>query len=669
MQTMKPTWLLGALPVALALAAACGDPLEDEDLDMGASALAAAALPQSFAAPTVWSNDFGGKQQWRTDTHVRTLADVNNDGRKDVVGFGDAGVYLALSTGTHFEPARFVLAAFGGDGAWSSDRHVRTTADINGDGRDDLIGFGGDGVWTALSNGTSFDPVHFVLADYGYSRGWRIDKHVRLLADVNNDRRKDIIAFGNDGVYLSLARTDGGFAAPAFAIAELGYNQGWDPKIHTRVAGDINGDGRADIVAFGDDGVWTALATTTGFAAPRFVLNQYGKNAGGFTAANHIRMLKDVDNDGKADIVAFGGYAVFVSHSTGDGGFARAVNVCEDMGFLRGWTVQQHPRFVEDLNGDGYQDLVGFGPNGVVRALGGPSGFGAPVLYHGFNPPGSSFYELSLVGDVDGDRKVDLVDFGHAGIQIGRSSADAPPPPPAAPSDLRVAHEGQGSLRVTWRDNSSNETKFVVNWWGGPTTSYQHMPFNSTSLLVSNLHAETTYCFSMHAENLYGSSAAIGEVCSFTNHEPPSLSFLQILDTSMRVGVHADGADWVSARLMRGEESIDVQSREGDDAAFTFTNLQPSTDYCVTASAGWGTEVQETTQCTRTAPPPPCPGGGAPLTFIFCLTSPEASSPPLCSDDRLQVEQPACSREEAEAAAQSRADNWDITDGPCPPCH
>jgi hypothetical protein len=32
---------------------------------------------------------------WRVDMHPRFLADVTGDGHADIIGFGDAGVYVA----------------------------------------------------------------------------------------------------------------------------------------------------------------------------------------------------------------------------------------------------------------------------------------------------------------------------------------------------------------------------------------------------------------------------------------------------------------------------------------------------------------------------------------------------------------------------------------------
>jgi hypothetical protein len=56
--------------------------------------------------------DAGG---WRVEMHPRTAADVNGDGRADIIGFGSAGVITALSTGSGFNNAQFVLQNFGYD--------------------------------------------------------------------------------------------------------------------------------------------------------------------------------------------------------------------------------------------------------------------------------------------------------------------------------------------------------------------------------------------------------------------------------------------------------------------------------------------------------------------------------------------------------------------------
>jgi hypothetical protein len=37
---------------------------------------------------------------WREGNHHRLAADLTGDGRADILGFGDAGVYVCLNEGT-----------------------------------------------------------------------------------------------------------------------------------------------------------------------------------------------------------------------------------------------------------------------------------------------------------------------------------------------------------------------------------------------------------------------------------------------------------------------------------------------------------------------------------------------------------------------------------------
>src|SRR6266487_6196328 len=58
-----------------------------------------------FASPTFQLSAFGANAGgWSSDnTYPRQLADVNADGRADIIGFSSAGVYESLATaGGHF---------------------------------------------------------------------------------------------------------------------------------------------------------------------------------------------------------------------------------------------------------------------------------------------------------------------------------------------------------------------------------------------------------------------------------------------------------------------------------------------------------------------------------------------------------------------------------------
>jgi hypothetical protein len=153
------------------------------------------AADQSFHIPAAWARELTAEQGWGTE-HPRMLADINGDGKQDVVGFGYDGVWAASSNGYSFSPS-FVLADFGYLSGWRAAKHVRLTGDLNGDKLDDLVGFGDAGVYRSLASPAGFGPVNYLIADFGYDQGWRVEKHVRLLADVSGDGRKDIVAFGN----------------------------------------------------------------------------------------------------------------------------------------------------------------------------------------------------------------------------------------------------------------------------------------------------------------------------------------------------------------------------------------------------------------------------------------------------------------------------------------
>ena len=99
-----------------------------------------------------------------------------------------------------------------------------------------------------------------VMNNFGYgARGWRVEQHPRFLADLTGDGRADIVGFGNAGVYVALNKGDGTFRAPQLVVPNFGYGAGgWRVDRHPRFLADLTGDGRADIVGFGNAGVYVA---------------------------------------------------------------------------------------------------------------------------------------------------------------------------------------------------------------------------------------------------------------------------------------------------------------------------------------------------------------------------------------------------------------------------
>jgi hypothetical protein len=209
-------------------------------------------------------------------------------------------------------------------GGWSSDdTYPREVADVNGDGMADIVGFGQSGVWVSLATGQgNFAQPTFELSAFGVTAGgWSSDDtYPRKVADVNGDGMADIVGFGNAGVYVSLATGGGSFAAPIFALSSFGAAGGWTSEnLYPREVADVNADGRADIVGFGGTGIYVALANADGtFDLPTADLNAFGAgpSAGAWASEDQYpRLLADVNADGRTDIAGFGYNGVYVSQS------------------------------------------------------------------------------------------------------------------------------------------------------------------------------------------------------------------------------------------------------------------------------------------------------------------------------------------------------------------
>ncbi|MGN6107128.1 MAG: FG-GAP-like repeat-containing protein, partial [Kofleriaceae bacterium] len=346
---------------------------------------------------------------WRVDQHVRLVKDLNQDGRGDLVGFGDGGVYVVESQADGgYGPTRLAVSNMGRNHGWTNKDHVRTLADVNGDGLLDIVGIGpgsvavalrqasglysglttwttdfttnagwtsasarffgdvtGDGkadvvgindwgAYVAPAGGSWFEAKQLWVR--GFAQGWDHSKHIRLLTDVNGDGLADLVGFGEDGVYVS--KSNGlRFSVPEKVSSAFGYNTGWRVGHHVRAVANLNGDRYADLIGLGPNGVQVALGTATGFGEPKVWLNDLG-DAGGWYASMHDRLIGDVDGDGLDDLVGVSGY-VYLARNKGDR-FEPLAIVSEELTTPKGWDITKHPRFLSDVDGDGQLDLLGF---------------------------------------------------------------------------------------------------------------------------------------------------------------------------------------------------------------------------------------------------------------------------------------------------------------------
>jgi hypothetical protein len=331
------------------------------------------------------ASDIGGG--WTSDfLFPRTAARVDGDAQADLVGFGANGLFVATNTGTGFSNATLAYAGFGTSaaaGGWANnDQYTRTMADVNGDGDADIVGFGAAGTFVALGGaGTTFGATNLAVAAFGTAGGWISDDYYhRELADVNADGRADIVGFGSESVFVSLGQAGGTFAAATVAMLNSfgpsAVGGGWSSdNLYPRRMADVNGDSRADIVGFGGNGVFVSLAQATpapSFAPAVLALNSFGAGflGGGWTSDDQFpRILGDINADGRADIVGFGGNGTFFALGQANGTFGPVVADLAGYGTSAaagGWSSNNgYPRVLADMSGDNRADIVAFGSNGV----------------------------------------------------------------------------------------------------------------------------------------------------------------------------------------------------------------------------------------------------------------------------------------------------------------
>ena len=280
--------------------------------------------------------DIGSQLSCSLDSIV--IGDVNGDGRPDVVVGGNycgAQVLHQTASGT-LVPAEFLPQAASGK---------LRLADLDGDGRIDLVGAGGNSsivnVWRQDATGTL---VLSATPAIGIAFGRDIE-----IGDVNGDGRPDLIVAttGNVGQHVAvlLQAANGSFGPPNF----LDTGSVWGAT--GLAVGDLNGDGRLDIVA------------TTGGNSPTYIAVFY-QGAGGVLgpatqiASYDIPMavrVADFNNDGRADIVVshqgWGAVGIYLQQAGG-------LLAVEERFAAPYGTYNPHSMAVGDINRDGLADIV-----------------------------------------------------------------------------------------------------------------------------------------------------------------------------------------------------------------------------------------------------------------------------------------------------------------------
>lgn len=385
---------------------------------------------QLFDAGGIYFNDIElATEEILSSPQPVVFADVTGDGAADIVRFSDEGVEVAVATDDGFGKPSLQIHQFGGQQGWDNEGLSRHVLDINDDGKADVVGFGQYGVMVATANeaGDGFDEPSMWSFDFGTNRGWGNQGIQVSLGDVTGDGMLDIVGFGQYGFFVATAKSDGDGFNP---ISQWRYVEGWGSDDYQRELADVNGDGKVDIIGFGDQGVWVSLAGVEEFSAPQLWLEEFGTEQG-WSASRHHRTISDVNGDGLADIVGFGEDGTYVAISNGSGFHSSSMWV-DNFGANYGWNQGDFPRFLVDINADGMADIAGFGNSGVYVSTSTGSGFSTPQLQipafhrgHGWRGDNTA----RTVIDVDRDGLADVAGVSPSGVYVASNNLLAGPTP------------------------------------------------------------------------------------------------------------------------------------------------------------------------------------------------------------------------------------------------
>lgn len=115
--------------------------------------------------------------------------------------------------------------------------------------------------------------------------------------------------------------------------------------------------------------------------------------------------------------------------------------------------------------------------------------------------------------------EADKLAFDSIGWKLAGSSSGAP----AAPSNLTATATASSVIRLSWTDNSSDETEFRVEQLSGASfVDIGSAAANATSINVTGFTAGTTATFRIRARNASGDSAYSNEASATTLSDGPT---------------------------------------------------------------------------------------------------------------------------------------------------
>jgi hypothetical protein len=241
-----------------------------------------------------------------------------------------------------------------------------------------------------------------------------------------------------DGIHC--ARSNGSNALVSYAHWNANGNFG-DPEGWTVLhfwAGiqfpDINGDGRADICGRAAAGIACALATNAAsFTTSTIWLSEFSDAQGWYLFYGYWATIQypDVNGDGYADVCGRAPDGIICALSNGVNAFSSSTRWTTSFSDAAGWsanaTYYETIRF-PDINGDGRADVCGRSTAGIVCGLSTGSAFGSVVSWNtDFSDTGGwnvtpSYWKTIQFPDVNGDGAADVCGRGAGGVVCGLSN-------------------------------------------------------------------------------------------------------------------------------------------------------------------------------------------------------------------------------------------------------